>query len=92
MADGQGLRRLIPPLAQSDYLDKFRKELPCVIKEGLSGPLEVNSIAYNQEMPGIKSLKPVEIQNIINYITSAWGNKSSFFKEDEIIFGLKNCK
>ena len=74
MEDGSGLAGLIPPLAQSDYLETHQDQLPCIIKHGLEGEIIVNGKSYNQPMSGINQLTEAEIANIINYINSNFGN------------------
>ncbi|HEX8327522.1 MAG TPA: cytochrome c [Hymenobacter sp.] len=72
---GQGLARLIPPLAGADYLTKHRDELACLLRNGQKGPIVVNGISYNNVMPGEKGLSPAQITNLLNYIENHWGNK-----------------
>ncbi len=74
MEDGTGLERLIPPLAGSDWLRDHQDTLPCIIRNGMHGPIVVNGITYEGEMPSNKQLNPVLINNLINYINHAWGN------------------
>jgi mono/diheme cytochrome c family protein len=74
MSDGKGLAALYPPLAGSDYLKKHAKQLPCIIRHGLSDTISVNGTIYEMPMEGIKGLNETEITNICNYIYQAWGN------------------
>ncbi len=74
MEDGSGLAQLIPPLASSDWLRDNQDTLPCIIYHGMSGPIIVNGIEFDGQMPSNKQLTPVLINNIINYINHAWGN------------------
>lgn len=74
MEDGAGLKMLIPPLAKADYLKENQASLPCLIKNGIKGPIIVNGKEYSTEMAGIPSLNDIQINNIINYINNAWGN------------------
>ncbi len=74
MEDGTGLERLIPPLAGSDWLRDHQDTLPCIIRNGMHGPVVVNGITYEGEMPSNKQLNAVLINNLINYINHAWGN------------------
>jgi mono/diheme cytochrome c family protein len=74
MSDGKGLAALYPPLAGSDYLKKHSKQLPCIIRHGLSDTISVNGTIYEMPMEGIKGLNETEITNICNYIYQAWGN------------------
>ena len=71
---GQGLGRLIPPLAGADYLEKHRYELPCLLRHGMNYPIVVNGVAYQQVMPG-DSLTPAKITNLLNYVENSWGNQ-----------------
>lgn len=71
---GQGLARLIPPLAGADYLASYRAALPCLLRQGHQGPMRVNGILYNQVMPGNAQLSPARLTNLLNYIENNWGN------------------
>ncbi|OON69524.1 cytochrome c class I [Hymenobacter sp. CRA2] len=74
---GQGLKRLIPPVAGSDYLAKHRNQLPCLIRRGQQGPIVVNGVGYNQVMPGHEDLTDSQITNLLNYLHTAWGNRGA---------------
>ncbi len=74
MEGGEGLRQLIPPLAGADFLRDNPAAVVRGIRKGMAGPLVVNSITYNQPMPGNKELSEFQIVNIVNYINQAWGN------------------
>ncbi|MEE9438279.1 MAG: cytochrome c [Saprospiraceae bacterium] len=74
MEDGTGLGQLIPPLAKSDYLISHRDNLACIVLNGLKGPIIVNGIKYDQVMPPAQ-YSAVQINNIVNYIGTAWDNK-----------------
>ncbi len=71
---GQGLERLIPPLAGADYLTAHRAELPCLLRHGLNYAIVVNGVAYQGVMPGADSLSPARMTNLLNYVESHWGN------------------
>ena len=91
--NGEGLRGLVPPVAKSDYLSAHRSELPCVVKVGLKGTIVVNGVTYGtQEMTGLKGSSEYEIANILNYISTTWGNSEKIWTSDEVRDGLKNCE
>lgn len=92
MADGKGLRGLIPPLANSDYLIKNRAQIPCIIKHGIKGEIIVNDTVFNTEMAGNPKLSAVQINNIINYINHAWGNDLEESNIKEVKKTLQNCR
>ncbi|AMM52915.1 hypothetical protein TH61_12155 [Rufibacter sp. DG15C] len=89
--NGEGLRGVIPPLAGSDYLDKHRDELACLIRNGISGPIEVNGRMYNQAMPANKGLTEADITNILNYLHSEFKSPSTRVSLDEVKTQLKEC-
>ena len=89
---GQGLARLIPPLAGADYLAKHRTELPCLLRNGQKGPIVVNGIGYNNVMPGEKGMSHAQLTNLLNYIENKWGNKSKPRTIREVQQQLEACK
>ena len=89
--DGEALRKLIPPLANSDYLINHKEELACIIRYGLEGEIVVNGIKYNQVMSPIDKLTDVEIANIINYINNTWGNSNGYTSLVDVQKSLENC-
>ncbi len=93
MENGSGLKGIIPPLAQVDYLSKYRSELPCIIRKGQKGLIVVNGIEYNQQaMLPIAKLTEFEITNILNYVGTAWGNTEKLFTVEEVRDGLNKCQ
>jgi mono/diheme cytochrome c family protein len=91
MEDGSGLRGLIPPLANADYLQTHRDELACLIRNGADGPMVVNGIEYNKEMPGVPSMREDEITNLLNYIQTNFGNKNKRYTFREVEVMLEDC-
>lgn len=91
MEDGSGLRRLIPPLVNSDYLIKFRQQLPCLIKHGQEGEITVNGQQYKQKMPGAEDLTPDQITNLLNFVQTNFGNNNERFTIPEVATMLDAC-
>lgn len=90
--DGSGLGQLIPPLAGSDYLEKNKENVLCIIRWGLEGPIVVNGQEYNQPMPPNPQLKDIEIAKIVTYINNAWGNEGEFVQVQQAQEWLKSCE
>ncbi|OGX81242.1 cytochrome c class I [Hymenobacter glacialis] len=90
--EGQGLARLIPPLAGADYLALHRAELPCLLRNGQKGHIVVNGISYNNVMPGEKGMSPAQLTNLLNYIENSWGNKSKPRTIREVEEQLQACR
>lgn len=91
MEDGSGLKNLIPPLAQADYLHTHRDGLPCIIRHGMEGSIVVNGVEYNKEMPGVEHLRPDHITNLLNYIQTNFGNNNPRYTIAEVEKLLENC-
>ena len=91
MEEGQGLGQLIPPLAGSDYLERHPENIPCIIRYGQEGEVQVNGILYNHPMPANPSLSQEDMYQLIRYIYTAWGNEGKEFTRSEIEELLDSC-
>lgn len=88
---GQGLKKLIPPLAGADFLVENQAALACIIREGMEGPIVVNGIAYDFPMPGNEVLSDYQIQQIIYFINQSWGNQLPPQSINEVKGYLEKC-
>ena len=92
MESGEGLKGLIPPLAKADYLLSDREKIACSIRKGLKGKIVVNGVEYGQQvMLAIPKLSDFEITNVMNYVSTAWGNSGELWTVDEVRKGLELC-
>ncbi|MEO1448079.1 MAG: cytochrome c [Bacteroidota bacterium] len=89
MDEGQGLRKLIPTLAQSASVMGDGAELACLIRKGVTPE---NSRHYPAGMPGNAQLSAAEIRTLINYMRNSWGNSAPAVDFEEIQTSLDNCK
>lgn len=90
--DGTGLAALIPPLKQSDYLQNLEEsELACQIRYGLKEEIIVNGVSYNQEMPGIPQLQPLQIAEIITYVKNTWSEDGGLYSVKQAEKDLEKC-
>lgn len=90
--NGEGLAKLYPPLAKSDYLMGDIDRAICIQKNGQQGEIVVNGIDFNQPMPGIGTLTNLEIAEITTYITNSWGNEHGMVSIKEVESALKSCQ
>ncbi|MFY0599687.1 MAG: cytochrome c [Cyclobacteriaceae bacterium] len=90
--EGQGLANLFPPLAGSDYLLSDLERAACVIKKGLVEEIEVNGKKYNQMMPPNDHLTPLEVAEVLTYITNSWGNEKGLIGVKDVESWLSACK
>lgn len=72
--NGEGLASLYPPLKESDYLLEDLARAACIVKNGQTDEIIVNGETYSTMMPPVSDLSPLEIAEIITYITNEWGN------------------
>jgi mono/diheme cytochrome c family protein len=82
MAEGEGIPGVYPPLANTDFLDD-KDRLVKIALLGIRGPLEVNGVQYNGEMPGL-SLSDQEVADVLNYVRNSWGNVGEAILPSEI--------
>lgn len=90
--DGLGLGKLIPPLAKSDYLVADIARSMCIIKNGQEGKILVNGIEYEQIMPALNNLTPLEIAEIVTFVSNSWGNNTRLWDVKEAEKVLANCE
>ncbi|MNS30979.1 Cytochrome c-552 precursor [compost metagenome] len=82
MEDGNGLEGVFPTLVKTDYLaDKNR--LVKIVSTGLRGPIVVNGVNYDGEMPG-NELTDEQVADVLNYIRNSWGNQDKAVLPAEI--------
>lgn len=90
--DGSGLAQLYPPLANSDYLLADLQRAACIIKTGLSDSITVNGRVFSQSMPANKELTPIEIAEIVTFVSNSWGNKAGISSTRDVSLWLKKCQ
>lgn len=85
---GEGFRKLYPPINETLYLGENLQVLPCIIRNGLHGEIKVGAQVFNQVMPGNTTLSPDQIRHIIRYMQQTWDHNGSELKVEE---WLTNC-
>jgi len=88
---GEGLKGLIPPLTDSIFMRSNLSRLPCIIKNGLKGQIDVNHRSFEGEMAKI-DLNPMELAQVITYINNSFGNQLGQTGYEEVIANLAKCK
>ena len=89
-ADGNGLRGIIPPLVNSDYLEQNQEYLPCLLRHGTKDTIIVNGKTYPPQMPA-HTISNIELAEVITFINNSWGNEIKFVPVKEIDRLLQNC-
>lgn len=89
--DGSGLKQLMPPLRNSSFMAQHQEKLACIIRYGMDSSIVVNGVEYHQPMPGNEYLSEVQITNLVNYISTNFGNKLPYVQVQEVQQQLKAC-
>ncbi|RAJ16805.1 c-type cytochrome [Olleya aquimaris] len=76
MANGEGIEKVYPPLANSDYLKNNLEASIRATKYGLKGKIIVNGKVYNNVMAPM-GLSDQEVADVMNYISNSWNNKNN---------------
>lgn len=71
---GTGLPGAFPPLANSDFLKRDRRDVLSAALFGLSGPIVVNGQEYNGVMPSMGYLNDKDLAAALTYVMKSWGN------------------
>lgn len=75
-SEGQGIAKVFPPLAKSDYLNKDVNRSIDAVLYGLSGEITVNGEKYNSVMTS-QGLSDQEVADVFTYIYNNWGNNKT---------------
>jgi len=89
-AKGEGLADLIPPLTDTAMLKNYSIALPCIIKTGLKAEIKVSGKSFDGEMPAA-NLSPIEIAQVVTYVTNSFGNKQGLTNSDQVGVDLGKC-
>ena len=89
--NGEGIRDLIPPIADADFAKNNFDSIACWLKNGLNRPIVVNGKEYDQPMYPSK-LNDVQIANVINYINEEYLHTAGKVNSLTIRESLKSCK
>lgn len=83
-SNGKGDGSRFPPLAGTDWVTGDKRRLMQLVIHGLSGPITVNGVGYNESMPAHAYLKDAEIAAILTYIRQSFGNNAGFITANEV--------
>lgn len=84
LPNGEGVAKVYPPLAKSDYLMNKREASIRAVKYGIRGKIVVNGVQYRGIMSNL-GLYEDEVADVMNYITNSWGNKNpKMITEEEV--------
>ncbi len=83
-AGGKGLDGMFPPLNGTPRVNGHKDQLIKVLLKGLSGPVVVKGVKYDQNMPAFNFLTDAQLADVATYIRSNFGNKASRVTKEDI--------
>lgn len=83
--NGEGMQRMAPPLAGSEWVLGDERRLALLVLHGIEGPLEVAGKRYETPnilpvMPSHSTMDDGNITSILIYIRNEWGNEAGGVK------------
>jgi mono/diheme cytochrome c family protein len=72
--NGQGIPGTFPPISGNAIVSGDKTRLIRLVLHGLSGPVMVKGVQYNNVMPPWKSLSDAEMAAVLTYVRSNFGN------------------
>lgn len=82
--DGGGVPKLNPPLIQTTWVIGDKKKLITWVLSGTTDKVDIDGKSYDNNMPAQDYLKDQEIADVLTYIRSSFGNKSSAVTVTEV--------
>ncbi len=82
--NGQGIQGTFPPIAENPVATGDKAVLIRMVLHGLSGPVTVKGVRYNNVMPPWKSLSDAELAAVLTYVRSNFGNTADAVTPEEV--------
>lgn len=84
-SNGLGDGSRFPPVAESEWVTGDKTRLIDVILDGLTGPITVKGVSYNEAMPAHGSiLNDEQVAEVLTYIRQNFGNNASAITPEEV--------
>nr|WP_205318081.1 cytochrome c [Kordia sp. SMS9] len=91
LAKGEGVAKVYPPLAGSDWLTDKVVESIHSVKYGLKGEILVNGVKYRGIMSPL-GLSDKQVADVMNYTSTSWGNETENFYTEEAVSKVQKEK
>ena len=91
-SDGKGDGTRFPPLENSEYVKGNISRLINIVLNGLSGPITVNGVGYNEVMPANSYLSDDQIALILTYVRANFKNNLTGILPEEVAVIRANPK
>jgi mono/diheme cytochrome c family protein len=81
---GAGIQGTFPPLTENAVVTGDKARLIRLVLHGLTGPVMVKGVQYNNVMPPWKSLSDAEMAAVLTYVRSNFGNTADAVTAAEV--------
>ena len=82
--DGQGVEGAYPPLVDSEWAQGDKGRLIRLVLNGMTGPLEIKGITYNNVMTPHKFLSDEEIAAVLTFVRQNFENDAEAVTRTEV--------
>ncbi|MCC2545315.1 cytochrome c [Hymenobacter sp. BT175] len=82
-ADGLGVDEMNPPLSKTSYVLGDKARLVNIILNGMQGQ-DIDGEPYRNLMPSFSTLTDQQIADVLTYVRSSFGNKTSAVQAAEV--------
>jgi glucose/arabinose dehydrogenase/cytochrome c5 len=81
---GEGVTGNFPPLKGNPRVTGNKNALISVVLNGMTDPIKVKGVEYNQPMPAFKFLSDKDVAAVVSYIRTNMGNKAGSVTIDDV--------
>jgi mono/diheme cytochrome c family protein len=83
-ADGGGVPRLNPPLAESSWVVGDKGKIILIVLNGMADRIPIDGEYYSNTMASHRHLTDLQIADVLTYIRTNFGNKASAVTAAEV--------
>ncbi len=83
-ANGEGIPKIFPPLAKSDYLMADKERSIRIVLQGYSGAITVNGTEYQGVMPAPPPMDDAQVAAVLTHVRNSWGNRGDAVTAAEV--------
>jgi mono/diheme cytochrome c family protein len=74
---GLGQDGLAPPLVDSEWVLGSDRRITRIVFQGLTGPITVNGVSFQLEMPALTTLGDEDVAAVLTYIRREWEHNAA---------------
>jgi mono/diheme cytochrome c family protein len=83
-ADGKGQIGVNPPLVGSDWVIGDKSRLIKTVLQGLTEPIEINGVKYQNAMPAFDYIEDAELATLLTFVRNKFGGMTDSVNVAEV--------